>query len=241
MLKDLYRWTFADGQWIKGAQAWDWQHGAQYVFYELPGGENQDYVFGSFQKIERNGYLYKHDDMDSFTINSVNLRKAWDISLLKVSDDSRNSKLAGAWFGLYSMKEPTEEVVIPDGLTQEISETIDYADPEGVVQTFYLTDIRMSDHTGIILWEDLTERQYLVQELQAPDGYNYDSKIHFVQRPADVEDYIEDLTVVNRSGYEMPKSGGIGTHWSMMAGILLMAASTVVLLATKRRKKDAKA
>ena len=239
MLKDQKHWIFADGKWTEGTQDWNWQNGEQYVFYELPCDETRDYVFGSFFKIRENGYQYKHNSMDVFTINSYNLRKAWDISLLKVSDDSKNSKLAGAWFGLYSVKEPAEEVVIPDGLTQEIAKTIDYADVEGAVQTFYLTDVRMSDHTGIILWKNLTEQQYLVQELQAPDGYNYDDKIHFVQQPVNVEDYTVDLTVVNRSGYEMPKSGGIGTHWNTMAGILLMVASAVVLLATKRRRKGA--
>ena len=49
------------------------------------------------------------------------------------------------------------------------------------------------------------------------------------------------MSAVNRSGYEMPKSGGIGTNAVTTMGALLIAASGAMLLLLKRRRKGTKA
>ena len=61
------------------------------------------------------------------------------------------------------------------------------------------------------------------------------------QRPGDVIFNTVSMSVVNRSGYEMPKSGGIGTNAVTTMGALLIAASGAMLLLLKRRRKGTKA
>ena len=155
---------------------------------------------------------------------------------MKVSDDVQNHALAGAWFGLYGPEQPAEEVVIPEGVTADVAQTLTYTAEDDMEQTYYLLDVRVSGSDGIILWNNLMHPQYLVQEIQAPEGYHYDDTIHLVQRPDNVILNTRDITVVNRCGYEMPKSGGIGTHWITLAGILLIMVSGVMLLTDKRRR-----
>ena len=236
MLKDQHQWSFAEGVWIEGIESWTWEDDAAYIFCELPIENESDYAFGALEDIRENCYCYVHDWADETTIVSVNIRKVWNINLMKVSDDVQNHALAGAWFGLYGPEQPAEEVVIPEGVTADVAQTLTYTAEDDMEQTYYLLDVRVSGSDGIILWNNLMHPQYLVQEIQAPEGYHYDDTIHLVQRPDNVILNTRDITVVNRCGYEMPKSGGIGTHWITLAGILLIMVSGVMLLTDKRRR-----
>ena len=251
MLKDLHHWSVADGVWTEGDGEWTWTQGGRYVFMELPlkvaEGEIEEYTFGTINGNHRNHFVYVHDRAQTATIVGMNLRRVWNISLLKVSDGKQANPLSGAWFGLYGETAPAEAPVLPEALSATMTQkefekllTLDYTEGEQTV-TWYLQSVNASGSGGILLWQDLTDEQYLVREIQAPEGYHYDGTVHVVQRPEDVIFNTVSMSVVNRSGYEMPKSGGIGTNAVTTMGALLIAASGAMLLLLKRRRKGTKA
>ena len=247
MLNNLNEWICIDGYWAESENEWVWENGVAYVFYELPIVNQKQYAFGAISGIYENGFGYVHNSAERATIVGMNFRKVWNINLLKVSDSKQIVPLKDAWFGLYGLRKPEEEVVLPEALADKITAkefeermTVEYS-LNGETKTYYLQSVAVSNSEGQILWEKLKEDVYLIQEFAAPDGFHYDDAIHVAERPDDVIFNVCNLRVVNRSGYEMPKSGGIGTHWNTMAGVLLMVASTAILLAVKRRRKGASA
>ena len=106
-----------------------------------------------------------------------------------------------------------------------------------MVHTYYLYDIAVSDSEGMIYWKDLRLKQYLILELQAPEGHDYDDTVHVVIRPEDVRFNTHEMSIVNRSGFEMPESGGIGTIPTYLTGMLLALLAGTMLLMKKTRKE----
>ena len=233
ILTDQKIWEVTDsGELAPKDTAWDWDDGTSYTFLELPIENSEDYVFGTLAGNHRNSYSYVYDSAAKRTIISENLRRVWNISLLKVADNEGQTHLPGAWFGLYSLVEPVEDVTKPDGLTEDMPARLDYEE-----KTYYLTDVQMSGTDGMVIWKNLTETEYLLKELQAPAGYNHNDELYLIQRPSELYFNTAEIVVVNRSGFEMPKSGGIGTAAYTMLGITAMFGSGGLLLAEKKRKK----
>lgn len=230
-LDGLYTWTFEGNAWKESDEEWTWDHGKDYIFYELPGSPN--YTFGSFNTHFENGYCYTHNRGSNITISATNLRNNWNIEILKVSGDDNIHLLPNAWFGLYS---PDESEKMTDwefeGLNAEIAETLTLDD-----QIYYLYRIACSDAQGVIVWDNLEQNAYLVQELQAPEGYHYDGTIHPISREDTNSTNTYSMSIVNESALQMPESGSIGIQWFALPGIGLTAISAVLLAAKKKRKR----
>ena len=233
ILKDQKLWTISDsGVFTATEDAWTWVDGTSYTILELPIENSEDYAFGTLAGNHQNSYSYVYDSAAKRTIISENLRRVWNISLLKVADNEGQTHLPGAWFGLYSLVKPVEDVIKPDGLTEDMPATLEYEE-----KTYYLMDVQMSGTEGTILWKNLTETEYLLKELQAPAGYNHNDELYLIQRPNDLFFNTAEIVVKNRSGFEMPKSGGIGTTAYTLLGITAMFGSGGLLLTEKKRKR----
>ena len=97
---------------------------------------------------------------------------------------------------------------------------------------WYLKSVDQARTDGTLTWAELTESDYLYVEVQAPNGYNLDSKVRTVSRPTGGG--IAEFSVTNRPGYNLPETGGVGT-WPFMAAGLLLSGTALALLLKKRR------
>ena len=97
---------------------------------------------------------------------------------------------------------------------------------------WYLKSVDQARTDGTLTWAELTESDYLYVEVQAPNGYNLDSTVRKVSRPTGGG--IEEVSVTNRPGYNLPETGGVGT-WPFMAAGLLLSGTALALLLKKRR------
>ena len=98
--------------------------------------------------------------------------------------------------------------------------------------TWYLKSVDQTLADGTLTWAELTESDYLYVEVQAPNGYNLDSTVRTVSRPTGGG--IAEFSVINRPGYNLPETGGVGT-WPFMAAGLLLSGTALALLLKKRR------
>lgn len=153
--------------------------------------------------------------------------------LVKVDGDDEQTTLAGAEFCLYRAAKDGEEGLPLDGA--EV--------PVVAVAFFDNAALQGEKVTSVITGEDgkaafcgLAYGTYYLVETKAPGGYN------LLQAP--VELVIDEtshtaeraVTVINRSGVQLPDTGGVGTAVFTATGLALMAAAGV-LLVLKRRKE----
>lgn len=108
------------------------------------------------------------------------------------------------------------------------------------------------DSNGIITFDGLGEGTYTIEELVAPEGYNLltapvEVVVSFDNDTATwsaasggsnlkVENGIVKLDVENKSGAELPSTGGIGTIIFYAVGGTLVVVACVLLIAKKRAK-----
>lgn len=242
MLKDQVVYTGYDAQtetWTKDeTQTWKWVDGQDYTIYELPIVNSREYAFGMLGTNSSNGYVYRHDWSRKVTVTSMNVRRVWNIEVLKIEDSANETVLAEGWFGLYSPK--AEQAMQDADIPEDLKEVTIPRELEHGGQTYYLTSIGATDEKGKLLWSDLNELTYLVRELQAPPGYNLNEEVFLLERPTDVSFNTVNLIVRNTCGFTMPESGGIGTDRFLTAGavIMLISACAYVLTAARKRRRS---
>jgi uncharacterized repeat protein (TIGR02543 family)/LPXTG-motif cell wall-anchored protein len=145
----------------------------------------------------------------------------WKLQLTKQSD--HGDRLADVRFALYTKNAdlaPPSDTAIPNSSGAKRSLTVDGT-------TWYLLEVRLTDDSGQIAWNRLTEDSYYLLELEAPEGYalTEDSS----QTIAAQYGGVREVTVVNAEAYSLPESGGIGTRPFRLLGIALLCTGALVL------------
>ena len=182
----------------------------------------------------------------------------WLIDVLKYVSENEDTKtpLEGAKFQLLDPNVPSEQNKYGTPITlTKIADTVIGQDDEGndIVVPTYKRDAQgtvtviETDDTGKFIIEGLDEGRYLLEETEAPAGYNkLSAPIEVVitstyDDAALKADYtnVEDkepatIEVENKTGGLFPETGGIGTVIFYVVGGLLMLAAVVFLVSKKR-------
>ena len=148
-----------------------WRNGQTYTIVELPTSERFELAgweiyTGTRKSTSRENALeFVYSDTRTKAFTARNRDVFWDLKVTK-TDIETGKPLAGAVFGIYSLKESEK-------MTSE-----DYPDAttctaalNGESETWYLTRIVTTGEDGVVEWKDRQEEYYLVRELKAPRYY----------------------------------------------------------------------
>ena len=226
-------YSYVNGNWQPTATQWEWKDGTTYTVIQLPGANEEDYALKSIGGQAMSGYTFTYNKTERTTIRVVNVRRLWNVKVLTANMET-DKLLSGAWHGLYS---PVESQKLTGDLPAQIGLSVDRQITQDGV-TYYLCAVAQSDDAGAVLWEDLTEENYLVKQLQQPTGYHLNSEIFRASRPEDVYNNTVELTVENATGYELYRTGGMGTQPFLVQGgaLMLLAAAAYLSLHLLRKK-----
>lgn len=181
----------------------------------------------------------KKDTPESKTYTYV-----WEFDVLKYTmKDNAETSLAGAKFKLYKEVNGVKNYVIVDESNKVTSWTTD----EEAASVFTTPD------DGSFTISGLDADTYYLEEVEAPAGYNKLAEPVKVTITASINaatnvgtatvTYGENSTgtvkIENKTGVELPSTGGVGTTIFYVIGGLLMAVA-VVLLVTKKKMSATK-
>lgn len=181
-------------------------------------------------------YISYGEDNEHKTTPSDTTTYTWAMNVVKVNE--QETKLAGAKFTLTRKSDNAlmKFSIAKDKDGNEIANTY-VVDPNGNI-----TEIT-TDSTGTFHIIGLDADTYYLTETQAPAGYNkIETPIEVVVKAGETDaegTYLAtEAKVINKTGTELPSTGGMGTTILYVAGSLLVAAA-VVLLIVKRRMNAA--
>ena len=90
--------------------------------------------------------------------------------------------------------------------------------------------------------EQKTYKSYWIVETKAPEGYNLLSapvKVDFTEELSTADtDYTVEVQIKNTTGFTLPKTGDIGTILFTVAGVGLIGAAVILLIASRKRKEE---
>ena len=188
---------------------------------------------------ENNKFTLKFNDHgDQFDTTEV---VSYEIVLRK--HDSSDKALAGAKFKLYDAATGGNEipvVLVPQAVAEGATADANYGKKDSTVDNIYRhattgeTGVEMvTGKTGIIVVKGLANGTYYFEETEAPEGFN---KLTARTDATTITDANGTINVTNKSGTELPSTGGIGTTIFYVVGALLVVGAGVVLVT--RRKVD---
>lgn len=205
-----------------------WTKGATYTLVEVP---TDNYTLATLGGLRQSSYTFTYDPAKATAITAVNDHVTWNFTIEKVDADAQDTRLADAWFALYS---PDER----DAMTDDAYNALPYKPDRQVTvggQTWYLTQVDATKaESGFLTFSGLLREKYSYKEFRAPNGYTLDDTLCTITRTADSTKF---CTVTNKSGYVLPKTGGCGTTPFTAAGLLLTAAAACLLYRQYKRRR----
>lgn len=156
------------------------------------------------------------------------------IELIKVDRNDDEKTLKGARFDLYlKQSQSTAGAVKIPGTTDAYGSKIN-------------TEALVSDTDGKISTDDLQLGEYYLVETKSPDGYELPNRALYFNLAADKITTVDEmlsvsdddeftLLVKNKSGYELPNTGGAGTYLFEIIGLGIIISC--ILVRIKQRRK----
>ena len=163
---------------------------------------------------------------------------------LKDQEEQENveTPLAGAKFVLYRQTENGKLYVLADAQNRVTGWTADGVKPEAPEEgKAYATEF-VTPASGALTISGLDSDVYYLEEIAAPAGYNLlaapirvtidsEGKVTYGDKETPSEGTVR---VLNRTGAELPSTGGIGTTVFYVAGAILVLTAGVLLVARRR-------
>lgn len=177
---------------------------------------------------------------DGNRIENETVTKVYDIDVFKFETNTKpgtNTGLAGATF---TLKDANGNIIKVSAISGR--QNVYRVDANGV-------ETIVTDTTGKFTIEGLDAGTYYLHEIDAPDGYNgLNGPIEVVISETGEVTYTygedeevvadPDILVENKTGVELPETGGMGTTILYMAGILVMAAAVFYFVMGKKRREQ---
>lgn len=202
---------------------------------------------------------YPKDNTYLYSLSLVNHSEPQQVLLQK--KDANKNQLNGATFSLYrdcaSTTTGAQSFRITEGNNEKTVWGIPIGDKQDMTSRNETVDGASLD--GVIYRGELAGGKYYLLETSAPDGYhrleepiviavgkdgvsasycgNTDDTVTVTDNATQPKIYT--VTVKNIPGTVLPNTGGTGTGWYTLGGILLMAAALRCYI-NKRRRKEAK-
>lgn len=175
------------------------------------------------------------------TITLTNRYSPIEFTVTKVDAASPKTKLANAEFYLSRKNEEGEtEYYAYDDTTKLVTWVGDQAKA-----TKLTSDPKQGETYGTFKVYGLPDGQYSLVEVKAPDGYQLPSENFTFTVTGGVVNHVSDnepatkdtnITVTNTTGTELPETGGAGTNFLTIGGLLLMAAAVGGGCVLRRRR-----
>ena len=175
------------------------------------------------------------------TITLTNRYSPIEFTVTKVDAASPKTKLANAEFYLSRKNEEGEtEYYAYEDTTKLVTWVGEQAEA-----TKLTSDPRQGETYGTFKVYGLPNGQYSLVEVKAPDGYQLPSENFTFTVTDGVVNYVSDnepatkgtnITVTNTTGTELPETGGMGTTFLTIGGLLLMAAAVGGGCVLRRRR-----
>ena len=209
----------------------EWTQGAKYNVVELPCEGH--YAFKRFVNSTANTCTLTYTREQTQVVTCENIDLLWSIELTK--ENTAHEPLSGAVFALYSPDESDKLTAVPtDYADLNVALTVEHNN-----KTWYLTSVQTTPEDGKLNWPNLLREEYYLLEVKAPNGYNLNSPAGQILKQENEAQGVYSVTVVNRSGYSLPETGGIGTHLYALGGfLLLLSAGALFLYQRIRRRKE---
>ena len=103
-----------------------------------------------------------------------------------------------------------------------------FFDPDGNVTTL------VTSSNGTLLIKGLGKKTYYLVETETKAGYNLLSDA-VEMKVGDEADFQYETTIVNKKGFNLPQTGGIGTLMFIVIGGVLMAGGICLVSTGKKR------
>ena len=205
---------------------------------------NENAVIAGEGNTNKSKLTYGEDSKFSTTEDSTTT-KTWKVSVFKFHQkDTTQQGLAGATFTLKRNNDTQAIKLMKVGDTA--STTYRVAMHKGETQFEDGADTNITtDTTGKFTIQGLDSDTYYLTETKAPDGYNklknpikivIDGKGKVKVNDATTE--VTEVAVENKTGTEMPSTGGIGTTVFYVVGGILAVGAAVLLVTKKRMERS---
>ena len=199
----------------------------------------KDAVIGGDGNLNQSQIEYGESGKTTTTPLSETKTYTWKLDVLKYTmKDDQEVKLAGAKFTLSKNSDGSDPISLV-----EVEKNVYRVATKDDANT--ITEIT-TDATGAFTIQGLDSDTYYLTETAAPAGYNVlKSAIEVKVSDKGEVTYIYDgvtatgtVKVENKTGAELPSTGGIGTTIFYVVGGLLVVAAGVLLVTRKRMSKS---
>ena len=210
-----------------------------YVKYSATLNENA--VVGLPGNTNTSKLTYGDKNHTTTTPDSTTTTYTWDLDVLKYANGNKNDVLEKAQFVLLNKDKNKVATVVNGKLTGWVD--VPVAGEDGTI-TWPENAVLTTNAQGKIEIDGLDADTYYLREVKAPAGYNIlkddvEVKITGATKSDDTLTYTTVVAEVeNKSGTELPSTGGMGTTIFYVLGGVLMAGAFVLLVVRKRMRTE---